>query len=84
VSSLGSAKAGYFSHSIERENPENAATTNGQIFPDNTSQLLRVLSRENEPQKALSPEEISEYREQLLEMAHQSVREVEHGYGLGV
>jgi hypothetical protein len=47
-----------------------------QIFADNASQLLRVLSRENEQTKALLPEEISQYREQLIEM--------EQGYGLGV
>jgi ATP-dependent exoDNAse (exonuclease V) alpha subunit len=55
-----------------------------QIFADNASQLLRVLSRENETQKALSPEEIAQYREQLMEIAHQPVREMENGYGLGV
>ena len=38
-----------------------------RVFADNATDLLRVLSRENEQQKALSPQEISRYREQLLE-----------------
>jgi hypothetical protein len=36
-----------------------------------------VLSRENEPQKALSPQEISQYREPLIERAQKSDRELE-------
>jgi ATP-dependent exoDNAse (exonuclease V) alpha subunit len=56
-----------------------------RLFADQASELYRVLSRENEEQKAHSPEQIAEYREQLLEMTHQPVWEVEHGYdGLGV
>jgi hypothetical protein len=38
-----------------------------QVFADNASQLLRVLSRENEEQKAHSPEQMAQYRERLLE-----------------
>ncbi len=39
-----------------------------QVFADNASQLFRVLSRENEAQKAHSPEEIQEYRQALLKL----------------
>ena len=48
-----------------------------RVFADNATDLLRVLSRENEQQKALSPLEISRYREQLVEIAHQPAPERE-------
>ena len=41
-----------------------------QVFADDETQLSRVLSRQNEQQKALSPQEISKFREQSLERVH--------------
>ena len=49
-----------------------------QIFADDAAQLLRVLSRQNEQTKALAPEQISAYREQLIEVAepHGPIRQI--------
>jgi conjugative relaxase-like TrwC/TraI family protein len=58
-----------------------------QVFADNASQLLRVLGRENEQQKALSPQEISRYREQLIEIVpkgNNRSAELGHEYGIAV
>jgi hypothetical protein len=48
----------------------------------NASQLLRVLSRENEQQKALSPQEISRYREQLIEIAPRVEQSQDYGIAI--
>ncbi len=41
-----------------------------QLFADEAGGLYRVLSRENETHKALSPEQIGAYREQLVELSN--------------
>src|SRR3954447_20751018 len=55
-----------------------------QVFADNASQLFQVLSRENEQQKALSPQEISRYREQLMEIAQKPAQKIEQDFGIGI
>jgi conjugative relaxase-like TrwC/TraI family protein len=55
-----------------------------QVFADDATQLARVLSRSNEQMKALSPEQLSAYRERLTEQSRQSEREQTHGYEAGV
>ncbi|MDQ2775623.1 MAG: relaxase domain-containing protein [Acidobacteriota bacterium] len=42
-----------------------------QVFADDATHLLRVLSRQNEQTKALAPEQISGYREQSLQVAEE-------------
>ena len=39
-----------------------------QVFTDNAGQLERVLSRQNEQQKALSPETLAAYREKSVQV----------------
>ncbi len=61
-----------------------------QVFADNATQLLRVLSRENEQTKALAPEQIQVYRERLVGLVRepqqkkQPERELTHECGIAV
>ncbi len=55
-----------------------------QVFADDATQLLRVLSRQNEQTKALSPEQLSVYREQIVDLAVKREQKQQIDYGMEI
>jgi ATP-dependent exoDNAse (exonuclease V) alpha subunit len=55
-----------------------------RIFADNIAELARVLSQQNEEQKALAPEELAVYRDRYMSGADAENHRLGYDYGVAI